>query len=223
MLCLCHCIKARVNTCHISLLWHANFVKNNYRSVTTVIDKTRRPWIHINSCKHWIKNHFYLKILMTCIIQTALNLLQCSASIYPLIRSSNLDLVGHFCYNILLRAVLYYNFSNFLHCSEWFLIIKLAFILRKDTNGPQSSLLQTYIQWEWLSLDVLLCSKTTGNQLLQQIMVINPAVNYTFSLLNFSWLSTLSYSHTDALHMRNTEINDELAWHSLRETIHLWP
>jgi len=78
---------------------------------------------------------------MTSIMQTAVNLMQRSALIYPSISSSNLDLIGHFCY--ILCAVPYYNFGNCLHCSEWFLIIKLAFILRKDTNGPPSNLLQT--------------------------------------------------------------------------------
>jgi len=56
---------------------------------------------------------------MTSIMQTAVNLMQRSALIYPSISSSNLDLIGHFCY--ILCAVPYYNFGNCLHCSEWFL------------------------------------------------------------------------------------------------------
>ena len=61
-----------------------------------------------------------------------------------------------------------------------------------------------YSQWKCLSSDVLLCSKMTDNQLLQQNMIINPAVIYTLSLLNFSRLSTLSYFHTKTLSIWKT-------------------
>jgi hypothetical protein len=58
-----------------------------------------------------------------------------------------------------------------------------------------------YNQQAWLSLAILPCSIITDNQLGQQNIIINPAVNSTLFLLYFSRVSTLSYSHTRTLSM----------------------